>query len=169
VLNLIEEKLDDSGNTLILRFNPWRFPDEERLLLNFFNTLAERLKIDLKEVSEKIGEGFKDFVHCLSNIQIAGFGIGGGAGEVLDKRLPDADIEEVKKRINAALMTSPKKIVVFMDDIDRLDKRDIQAVFRLVKLTADFPNTAYVLAFDDEMVSASLAEQFGGKEAGRSY
>lgn len=169
VLNMIEEGLSHTGNTLVLRFNPWRFPDEERLLLNFFNTLAERLKFDLKEVSEKIGEGFRDFVSCLSNIQIAGFGIGSGPKEVLDKRLPNPDVEEIKRRISDALLNSPKKIVIFMDDIDRLNNREIQAVFRLVKLTADFPNTAYVLAFDDEKVSASLAEQFGSQEAGHSF
>ena len=31
----------------------------------------------------------------------------------------------------------------------------------MVKLTADFANTNYVLSFDDEMVSAALADRFG--------
>src|SRR6266511_2053007 len=67
------------------------------------------------------------------------------------------------------LKAEKKQIVIFMDDIDRLNKLEIQAVFRLVKLTADFPYTAYILAFDEDMVSASLAEQFGSKEAGRRF
>jgi hypothetical protein len=169
VLNMIEEELIRLGNSLVIRFNPWRFPDEDRLLLNFFQTLDSHLEFNLKGVSEKIGEGFKDIVSCLSNVQVAGFGIGGGLKEVVEKRMPGTDVEGATRKVKDALQESPKKIVIFMDDIDRLDKRDIQAVFRLVKLTADFPNTAYILAFDDEMVSASLAEQFGGKEAGRNF
>ncbi|SRR6266545_2256055 len=169
VLKMIEGELNSSENSIVIWFNPWRFPDEDHLLLNFFQTLDSHLKFNLKGVSEKIGEGFKDIVSFLSGIQVMGFGLGEGAKEVAEKRLPGTDIEEATRKVKDALQDSPKKIVIFMDDIDRLDKRDIQAVFRLVKLTADFPNTAYVLAFDDEMVSASLAEQFGNIEAGRSF
>jgi predicted KAP-like P-loop ATPase len=56
-----------------------------------------------------------------------------------------------------------------MDDIDRLDKDEIQAVFKLVKLSADFPNTSYILAFDEEMVAHALQEKYGSFEAGRNY
>jgi predicted KAP-like P-loop ATPase len=142
VLNMVEEELSRLGKSVVIRFNPWRFPDEERLLLNFFQTLASHLELELKGVSEKIGEGFKDLVNFLSGTQAFGFGLGEGAKEVVEKRLPSTDVEGVKRKVNDALLDSPKKIVIFMDDIDRLDNRDIQAVFRLVKLTADFPNTA---------------------------
>jgi len=169
VLNMIEEELTRLENSLVIRFNPWRFPDEERLLLNFFQTLDSHLEFKLKGVSEKIGEGFKDIVTLLSGTQFMGFGLGEGAKDVAEKRLPGTDVEGATRKVKDALQDSPKKVVIFMDDIDRLDKRDIQAVFRLVKLTADFPNTAYILAFDEEMVSASLAEQFGDKEAGRNF
>src|SRR5437868_5709353 len=39
VLNMIREKLRESG-TLILEVNPWRYPNEDRLLVNFFKQLA---------------------------------------------------------------------------------------------------------------------------------
>jgi predicted KAP-like P-loop ATPase len=56
-----------------------------------------------------------------------------------------------------------------MDDIDRLDKEEIQAIFRLVKLTADFPNTVYILSCDIERVAEALAERYGSKDAGKSF
>ena len=160
ILNLIEEELLRLGNTVVVRFNPWRFPDEERLLLGFFKTLAGRLKVDLKKVSKKIGEGFKDI---LAAFQIP-FVSSSGVKALAESWFPRADVEDAKKRISEALLSSPKKIVIFLDDIDRLDSKEIQAVFRLVKLTADFPNTAYVLAFDDAIVSAAVAEQFSNEQ-----
>jgi predicted KAP-like P-loop ATPase len=169
VLKMIEEELSNSENSIVVWFNPWRFPDENQLLLNFFQTLDSHLKFKLKGVSEKIGEGFKDIVTFLSGIEVMGFALGGGVKNVAEKRLPGTDIEGATTKVKDALQESPKKIVIFMDDIDRLDSREVQAVFRLVKLTADFPNTAYILAFDDEKVAASLADQFGGEEAGRSF
>jgi len=169
VLNMIEEELTHLGKSLVIRFNPWRFPDEERLLLNFFQTLDSHLKFELKGVAEKAGEALKDIVTFVSGIQVLGVGLGEGAKDVAEKRLPGTDVEGATEKVKDALRDSPKKIVIFMDDIDRLDSREVQAVFRLVKLTADFPNTAYILAFDDGMVSASLAEQFGSQEAGRRF
>ena len=39
-----------------------------------------------------------------------------------------------------------KRVIVLVDDIDRLDRREIQAIFMLVKLSASFDFTSYVLA-----------------------
>lgn len=57
------------------------------------------------------------------------------------------------------------RVVVLMDDIDRLEKAEIQTIFRLVKLTGDFAYTTYVLAFDDERVAESLGERYGKGDA----
>lgn len=168
ILNMIEEQLRHCGNILVVRFNPWRFPDEERLLSNFFKTLEERLEVDLRTVSEKVGGSFKDILTCLGAVQIPMLSAT-GVKDVVERVLPKADIETAKQRISDALRSSPKKVVIFLDDIDRLDKDEIQAVFRLVKLTADFPNTAYVLAFDDAFVATVLGKQIGDAQEGHRF
>lgn len=89
--------------------------------------------------------------------------------EKLAETKQKADITTLKERIEKILEESDKKIVVIMDDIDRLDKEEIQSVFRLIKLSADFPNTIYLLSFDIDRVSEALAEKYGSKESGRSF
>ncbi|HFO1052294.1 P-loop NTPase fold protein [Bacillus cereus group sp. MYBK111-1] len=83
----------------------------------------------------------------------------------------NADIEELRGRIESVLEEEKKRVVILIDDIDRLEKNEIHAVFRLVKLTADFKYTAYVLAFDKEMVSAALQERYGAgnQNAGKAF
>lgn len=57
-----------------------------------------------------------------------------------------------------------------MDDIDRLETSEIQTVFRLIKLTASFNYVAYVLAFDDKVVSAALQEKYGSvSQSGQGF
>lgn len=58
------------------------------------------------------------------------------------------------------------KIIVSIDDIDRLSEEEIIAVFQLVKALADFPKTIYLLAFDYDVVVKALGKiQHGdGKE-----
>ena len=69
-------------------------------------------------------------------------------------------IDDLRGRVSAILRESGRRVVVIMDDIDRLDRTEIQAIFRLVKLTGDFENTAYVLAFDERMVAGAVGEKY---------
>lgn len=62
------------------------------------------------------------------------------------------ELETLKERIKDLFRKAKKKIVIFIDDIDRLDKLEIHSIFRLVKITADFANTIYVLSFNDDLV-----------------
>lgn len=59
------------------------------------------------------------------------------------------------------------KIIVSIDDIDRLSEDEIIAVFQLVKALADFPNAVYLLAFDYDVVVRALATVQHGD--GREY
>jgi predicted KAP-like P-loop ATPase len=173
VLNMIEEKLGDAENALVMRFNPWRFSDEEQLLKKYFKALSSKLGKSLNRGKEiaKVIKAYSDAITPLAEITVPiGGKILGETFKSLSGRFAEAsDLEELKEKIEKYLREEQRRIIVFMDDIDRLNRQEIQAVLRLVKLTADFPWTAYVLAFDDEKVSASLAEQFEGQEAGRSF
>src|SRR5262245_32497016 len=165
ILNMIEEELSRLEKSVVIRFNPWRFPDEEQLLRKYFKTLSTKLGKNLSKGKElaKVLKAYSDAITPLAEMIIP---IGGKVLSETSKRLTGRldeapDLEELKEKIEKYLLAGEKRIVIFMDDIDRLNRLEIQAVFRLVKLTADFPNTAYILAFDEDMVSASLAEQFG--------
>jgi predicted KAP-like P-loop ATPase len=169
VLNMVEEELNRLGNSVVIRFNPWRFPDEDKLLSSFFKVLAEKIGAELETASEKKMGKVKKAWKYLSLLKTVGVDTD-AITNLIETYHQNPDVEEVRNRVNQALQVCSQRIVIFMDDIDRLDNREIQAVFRLVKLTADFSNTAYILAYDDKKVAASLAEQFGGKkDAGRSF
>ncbi len=187
VLNMIVEALEDylhkdhktidNGNIVLLKFNPWRFADENQLLESFFFALADKLKGRIKTKAEKAAEIVKNFSWVAApldslKVGVLGLDVNLKVEETLKKLAeakPGANITTLKERVEKILEASDKKILVVMDDIDRLDKEEIQAVFRLIKLSADFPNTIYLLSFDIERVSEALAEKYGSKEAGRSF
>ncbi len=194
VINFIEEELKTNDTIIPIRFNPWRFTEEATLLVSFFNTLASKVKESfpeneiektnffskkvsnykkkwqdskepLKSDKETIGELIEKYGKIVSI-----FGAG-EAAESIGKALSNVDIETLKKRFEKLLVDSKKKLVVFIDDIDRLDKQEIHSIFRLVKLTADFSNTFYILSFDQEMVASAIGERFGegDKQAGFNF
>ena len=75
-------------------------------------------------------------------------------------------VSEVKREIKKELQEREKKLVVVIDDIDRLNQSEIRQIFRLIRVNADFPNTIYLLAFDRKIIEKNLEEQVGvsGKE-----
>ena len=164
-LNLMEETLEQHNHVVCVHFNPWHFQSEEQLLKGFFATLADALGKSLPTKREEIGEALKRYSGLLAFV---------GAGEAarsVGEALSSAKLEERRKRVEKLLGESGKRVVVLIDDIDRLYRTEIQAILKLVKLSASFNHTSYVLSFDDEMVAAAIGETYaeGGVEAGRSF
>ncbi|QRA41155.1 P-loop NTPase fold protein [Chryseobacterium cucumeris] len=163
ILNFIEGELSHSDNIIIIKFNPWRYKDEELLLKSFFISISKSLDQELSTNSEKLGKFVEKYGSLTS---VLGFDFS-GAG----KGLADVDLEDLKIRVNSFIKESEKKIVIIIDDIDRLDKNEIYSLIRLVKINADFHNTFYILSFDDNMVANAINERFGqeNKQAGENF
>lgn len=191
-LNFMKKEMQEnySGQTICISFNPWKFADESQLVQDFFKTIKDALtknkkfKEDKKQIGElfgKYGNGLTFMVTALSlitaNPALATVLAATASTAEFSKKIKDSlstssvDLEEVKEKIEKLLIKSKIRIVLLIDDIDRLDKKEIQAIFKLIKLSADFPYTTYVIAFDEEMVAAALGEKYssGDKDSGRSF
>lgn len=165
-LYLMEEALREHTEIVQLRFNPWYFETVEQLLRGFFDTLADAVGKTARTGTERLGDLLRQYGSLLSvaSVNIAGIARldAGAAAQGLGQALSTATLGELKTRIESILAKSGKRIVIFIDDIDRLDRREIRALFKLAKLSAGFRYTSYVLAFDEELVAGALAEEYGG-------
>lgn len=167
VLNIIAEKLNTYQNVVIIRFNPWRFPEESLLLRSFFLEVAGKIGSKLTKKREELAALAEEYADLLSPIPYAGKM--SSVFKSFARKRSHLDIDVLKSRFEDALANSSKRIVVMMDDIDRLDKAEIHTVFRLVKLLGDFPNTTYVLFFDEERVAEALDKKYVGLAGGKSF
>lgn len=165
VLNLVHHALTSHDHIIPFRFNPWRYPDEAELLTDFFEALARTLGKTLKTNREKVGKLLRDYGTIAGGVAgAASGGMASGGGEAvqsLGELLAQRSLEKRKEQLEDILGESGQRVVIMIDDIDRLARKEIQAVFRLIKLSADFKNTTYVLAFDPAMVASAIGEQFG--------
>lgn len=75
-------------------------------------------------------------------------------------------LSEIKSNINTKLLSS-KKMIIIIDDIDRLSAQEMRQIFRIVKNNADFQNTIYILSFDREVVEKAIS--IDNKLDGKSY
>lgn len=174
LLNMVLEEIEDKDNHIvILRFNPWLCSDSKQLISQFFKQLATSIKMN-KTVPEKVCElidQYADFFDIATSIPFVG-DIVASAGKAFAHQAKQHikktnDLQTVKNKIVEKLEEENLKIIVAIDDIDRLSEEEIIAVFQLVKALADFPNTIYLLAFDYTVVIQALKQVQNGD--GKEY
>jgi hypothetical protein len=175
VLEMMQEAVTPFPNVIVVRFNPWHFQSEDLLLRGFFATLADAMGKSLPNMKEKAGELLKKYGSVLSLASLTVGGVvqvkPGDAAKGVGEAMSNVGLDELRKRIEGMLDEAKKRLVILIDDIDRLDREETHAMFKLVKLSASFRHTSYVLAFDDAVVSAALGERYGagGAPAGRAF
>ncbi|WP_418186513.1 KAP family P-loop NTPase fold protein [Aliarcobacter lanthieri] len=169
LMNLIEEQIKDDVE--ILHFNPWLLTDIRQVINLFFDELIKVLCYGSFKAkwNEDIKKDLKILANILLpdniNIDIGLIKLGYKPKDALIKN--DESLEKIKSRINEYLKKLDKKIVIIVDDIDRLTDNETEFIFRLTKGIADFDNLIYILLYDKSIVAKSL-ETFK-KEDGEKY
>lgn len=174
LVNMILETVESIDNSaVIVRFNPWLCSEPKQLITQFFKQMASAIKMK-QPTPDRVWElidQYADIFDAASLIPGVGTLVtaGGKTLATKAKRRVEARAQDLQGRkdvIVKKLNEKHLKIIVAIDDIDRLSEEEIIAVFQVVKALADFPNTVYLLAFDYEVVIRALSKvQHGdGKE-----
>lgn len=172
MMNFIEKRLvdnKDNDKIVIVKFNPWQVGSDELLMGEFFKCICKDFEGDIRYFIKKYGDVLS---FAAKAIPVVGQTLSSGiktAKEALASS--ENTLKEQKDRISKAITDSGKHLLVFIDDLDRLDKEELHTVFRLIRQVADFDNTIYVVAMDVDMASRSIGPYFGegSKEDGRRF
>ncbi|WP_321420327.1 P-loop NTPase fold protein [uncultured Methanomethylovorans sp.] len=73
-------------------------------------------------------------------------------------KLEEKPLSSLKNDLKKKLSERKNKILIIIDDIDRLNNLEIKQIFQLVKVNTDFPNIIYLMAFDKEIIERNLDE-----------
>ena len=180
LVNLVIEEIenitrDSENKPLIVNFDPWYFSSEENLVSAYFKTLRLSLNIEKNNTWKvKIGEALDNYADAWDALNfIPGAGpilapalkaVSKAGGKKLSKVKP---IDKAKLSIEKVMLDHNQKIIVVIDDIDRLANDQIRSVFQLVKQIASFPNTTFILPMAREVVARALKDVQG--DDGNSY
>lgn len=169
ILNLSMNELNE--NFEIFRYNPWIFSEENDLILNFFIELLNMIKKiendgenstiikTIKNLSSNIQIYSKKFLNnstITGEVGIFPISINGTFSPNWEDKSQEESLEYLKEQINQDLDKLNKKILIIIDDIDRLSDNEVKQIFKLVKTVADFNNIIYILSFERKMILESL-------------
>lgn len=170
----------------ILHFNPWAYSgDKDEIILHFMHVLGSFLYeiIDETETEKQKGQKLswwkskfrlvKKFFHYDKHDKNEFNALWKGLiGICSSKYVEEAegvynDLNIQKRQIEKLLNKTKKRIIVIIDDIDRLTKSDIRDVFKLMKAVADFNFITYIVSFDFSVVKSALDSDFC--DSGEAY
>ncbi len=138
------------GRAEIVIFNPWMCRTPEQVTLDFFASLRHQLSS-----TYRISKSIKDYARALNGISLTPF-----LGLSLNIHAVQGDSLYVKKeKLSDKLAELPKPVIVFIDDLDRLEREEIFEVLRLIRNTADLSNLIYVVAYDKAYVRQVLEQK----------
>lgn len=148
-LNLIKNKLeeDNEKNRIIVEFNTWLNNDECSIINSFFDELSKELKPYNKELSHNLIE-YAKILNTTENTFI----------EKLKIINHSTNLKASFDAVNDKIKKSGKQIVVFIDDLDRLYEKEIVEVLRLIRNSANFANTVFIVAYDRNYVISALKQ-----------
>jgi hypothetical protein len=171
LLAMVEDLLGaakDGQCPVVVHFNPWLIGDRDALLRQFLSSIAKAVKLtDHAKEGKRVAKELKTYAKAFDVLKLipgaepwasivkSVMESVGDAGEAaFDYKTPD--IEARKQALEQALQRFPRRIVVLIDDLDRLYSAEVYEMVRIVKAVGDLPNVGYVLAWDEKFVSAAL-------------
>ncbi|MCV3472353.1 KAP family NTPase [Campylobacter sp. CNRCH_2015_0338h] len=164
-INMVLEDFKDDENFIIINFNPWNISTRKQLKIKIKN-LKKICSHAKNKFFSKVPQKLEDLalLFKMSSYVIAdpvtSVAMSKTSNAISDfNKLLSAEkkgLDEIKNKINTALSNIDTKIIIVIDDLDRLADTDIREIFQLVRSIADFKNTMYILAYDNEIVTKAL-------------
>ena len=187
VINLVENALsrkDDDGKAgvSVVRFEPWNYLTVEQLLAQFLKEVGDALAKDAPgrrklcgKLRGKRPEVFNAFAAyseallmtagaaaSLAGVPLAGVAVPAFGNHLTSRLNKSADragsVSAKKQALERELLKFDGRVVVIIDDIDRLPNDQVRMVFQLVASLAKLPKINYLLSFDEEVVTRALSE-----------
>lgn len=128
-------------------------------------TLSEDLAARVKKVSSFLGNLANQAVKEKTGLDIkeASAGKGNDAGLYAEVAYVKKEINEIIQKLISDEKNPFKKIVFFLDDLDRIDPPLAVEILEALKNVFDIENCIFVLAIDYDVVIKGLEKKFGAK------
>lgn len=148
-INMLKAQFRDESEIIVIEFNPWKSSSPEFIINDFFNSV----KVKLAKLSGEVSTELERYAQKLAEVDKSGF-----VTTYNKIFLKDESLEIQFTRINNIIKGFNKKLVIIIDDLDRLDKKEIIEVMRLIRNTGSFHNTIFIVPYDKDYVVNAVRE-----------
>jgi len=158
---LLDEIRADLADWTIVDFSPWSASDSAVLTSEFVATLSAAFP-QAKTLGKRLVKYSRYGTPALSLIPA----LGGALSRFAETLMSDlaarppwhTEFNELSKEIEGQGI----RVLVVVDDVDRLDADELRALFRVIRLLGRFTNVHYLLAYDQSTIEKLLSVSGSG-------
>jgi predicted KAP-like P-loop ATPase len=177
--------VDATPRSIVIRFSPWLIAGRAELAQALFSEMARALgaalgkdvKRAFADVLKRLSE-FAPIVGAAIDVTTAGsvgrlITVGSSwSGKVATAMASDRTLDDLRERLRAVLRElDDRRVLVVVDDLDRLMPAEALVMVSLIKSLGDLPNVIYLLSYEEEKLTQLLdiAIKPNGGEYGSEY
>lgn len=148
---LMHKKLKKSWTDQYISFSyqPWLCEGKSAMVMEFFNRLREELSRYAPQINKNITDYLRTLLDKSDNIIIHFF---------RTTFCHSTSMYEERDRLKKEMVKIGKPIIIFIDDVDRLQREELLTLLNLVRDTADFQNVFYIMAADKVHLTNCLGD-----------
>ncbi len=148
VLNLLQEDLRPQA--IVVSFSSWLPGSEATLTKELFHDIAKECRKryyipGLRKALTRYGAIFSADIPYLRGIR-----------EIFEPPTQRQELEEMKQQLEEF----PQRIVVLLDEIDRMRRKELLTLMKVIRGTGAVPNLSFVCAFDREQVEKAVCRKY---------
>lgn len=144
----------------VVSFNPWTCTDKEQIISQFFALMSNQTEDNNGSLQDAI-QKYRDIVLDADIHPSLTF-----LAKILPLNKREETLESLKDKIEEAIATDDSKpFAIFIDDLDRLEGNELFEVLRLIRITANFRNVVFIVAYDRDYICNVLNESKNIKRA----
>lgn len=145
-----------STDSITLDFNPWLYAAEKDLVSVFFEELSK----SLKRFDYSLSKNIINYSALLSAFDTKETKV---TASLINLIHPDSLLKDKKDQIAKAIKNIQRKIIVFIDDLDRLEASELMEMMKLIRNISDFPYIYFIAAYDKSYLVKCLDEKMDTK------
>ena len=158
-------------NPTVVWLNPWWYERPGDIVSVLFTEIGAQLAEDENPAMKAIAGGLDKFLTAFAAIARP---LSGSSADALESAAKGetVSIAEAHRYLCNELCTwggAGRRLVVLVDDLDRLQPDEVLGVFRAIRAVGQLPYTTYVLAIDPSATTRALAKHFGDEHQADSY
>lgn len=154
ITNVVRKQLEEQNSDIkiIKGLNPWISGSEAVLLNSFYDALLNALGINYS--SRKIRKQVQDVSRYVVEIPT----VGKSLSKVLENDINQENIEKWQANLKNLILSSNKKYVLFIDDLDRATSTQIRFLLKMLGSLFDLPNLIFILLYDRNRLEKILQD-----------
>jgi hypothetical protein len=152
-LNLMAKEMKNKPDKFItVNYNPWDFKEEKIIGLDLLKAINLELadEVEVKTLFKGLMTSLQSSNKSTWN-KVIPFLINGFSDE--------KSLNYYRQRIGQVLGKENKKLIIFLDDLDRLNGEEIIEVFKTIRNSFNIANTFFILGFDYQYVVTQVKDE----------